>query len=229
MNSGFARRFRRKQDALRMAGHQCLPNKNQWKDDDSSIHESAIYSMWMHITEYVHFTQNGWSPTKGKLMHTCYIEFFYIQMCTVHMPANHNHMTFDAASTTFNPSVDNNQYSGRRRLKFLKNLSNGIVTVPKVVHSRSLLPDFNIASDSDCEQEEEEDDDDNFVLKSNLLNRTIDSVSSSASSAIELDEYLLQVSPTTIADGSFDHVDHHYLEKLHYPRPSVRAPPGLNL
>ena len=48
-----------------------VPGKTQWKDNDTSIHESAIYSMWMHLTEYVHFTQNGWSPTKGKYFASC--------------------------------------------------------------------------------------------------------------------------------------------------------------
>ena len=132
-------------------------------------------------------------------------------------------MNFGTASTTFNTSAEDNQYSGRRRLKILKDLSNGIVVVPKVLHFRSPLSNHIVASDSECEQE---DDDEEFVLKSNLLNRTIDTVSRSASE-VELDEYLLQVSPTTITDDAIDQVDHHYLKKLHYPRPSIRPPPGL--
>jgi hypothetical protein len=160
-----------------------VPNRNQWRDDEHSIHESAIYSMWMHITEYVHFTQNGWSPIK--------------------------------ASTTFNSLSENNQYSGRRRLKFLKDLSNGILLVPKAAIPRSLLEDFNVVSDSD----NEEDDQDYFNLNpQHLLNCTVDSVSSGTSSTKELDEYLLQVSPTTVSDGALE---------VEYPRPSIRPPPGF--
>ena len=129
------------------------------------------------------------------------------------------------ASTTFNSLVENNQYSGRRRLKFLKDLSNGIVLVPRVATPRSLLRDFNVVSDSDYEEDKEADDRAFFnPISIHHLHGTIDSVYSGTSSVKELDDYLLHVSPTTIVDGD---LNHHYIKNLSYPRPSIHPPPGF--
>ena len=146
----------------------------------------------------------------------------------IYLAYQYIHVYHGAGSATFNSLVENNQYSSRKRLKFLKDLSNGIVVAPKVV-KRIFQPLPVISSDSECDEDVEEDDDDDFILKSNLLDRTIDSVSSTASSTIELDKYLdlLHVSPTTVSDGSFDLSDDHHLTKLEYPRPSIQPPPGL--
>ena len=50
----------------------------------------------------------------------------------IYLAYQYIHVYHGAGSATFNSLVENNQYSSRRRLKFLKDLSNGIVVSPKV-------------------------------------------------------------------------------------------------
>ena len=48
-----------------------VPGRSQWKDPETSIHDSAIYSMWTHFTEYCNSVQNGWIDTQSKSLGIC--------------------------------------------------------------------------------------------------------------------------------------------------------------